>query len=267
MEIDFKELVSFDQFEEISELQYKIWNLSDRDIISTISLKALTLNYPIMGMVLGAFAENKMVGFVICMPTREPNTLYGLIMGVFPEYQNSEIGNKLCIKVLEICLKQNVNKIFWTFEPLESQLGHLYLNKWGAVVSRYAQNYYQLKDELNNKFPLDRFIVDCTLQSSRVIERINKRIKARSVKDALNEYPVANGNIYPDEKSVLVQIPSSFSKLKNDAMDRIIEYRKSTRLIFEEYINKRSYFIAEMFSEVINGERQNYYLMENRSYI
>jgi len=267
MGIEFKELVSFDQFEEISNLQFKIWNLSDRDIISTITLKALTLNYPIMGLVIGAYDENKMVGFVICMPTREPNTLYGLIMGVLPEYQNSDIGNKLGIKVLELCLKQNVSKIFWTFEPLESQLGHLYLNKWGAVVSRYAQNYYQLKDELNNKFPLDRFIVDCTLQSNRVIERINKRIKARSVKEALNEYPVANEFHFPDEKSVLVQIPSNISKLKIEEPDKISEYRNSTRLIFEEYINNRSYFIAEMFSEVMGGERQNYYLMEKRSYI
>jgi hypothetical protein len=55
--------------------------------------------------------------------------------------------------------------------------------------------------------------------------------------------------------------------LKNEGTDKLIEYRKRTRLIFEEYINNRSYFIAEMLSEVINGERQNYYLLENRSYI
>ena len=188
-------------------------------------------------------------------------------MGVLPEHQNSEIGNKLGLKVLEICLKQNVNKIFWTFEPLESQLGHLYLNKWGALVSRYAQNYYQLKDDVNNKFPLDRFIVECTINSNRVIERINKRINARSVKEALNEYPVATEINFPDEKSILVQIPSNFHKLKIENSEKLFEFRNRTTLVFEEYINNRSYFIAEMFSEVINGERQNYYLMENRSYI
>jgi len=267
MEIIIKELFTFKEFEEISELQNKIWNLSDRDIISTITLKALTMKYPIMGLLLGAFHDNKMIGFVICIPTREPNTLYGLIMGVLPEFQNSEVGNKLGIKILEICLKQNVNKICWTFEPLDSILGHLYLNKWGAVAVRYEQNYYQLKNEFNNKLPLDRFIVDCNLQSSRVIERINKKIKTKPVKNVLNEHPVAGVDYFPNEKSVLVKIPSDFNKLKSVDIDKANKFRIITRTIFDEYINKRSYFIAELFSEEIEGERQNYYLMEKRSYL
>jgi len=40
-----------------------------------------------------------------------------------------------------------------------------------------------------------------------------------------------------------------------------------TRLVFEEYINNRSYFIAGMFSEKLDGKRENYYLMEKRNYL
>jgi len=53
--------------------------------------------------------------------------MYGLIMGVLPEFQNSEVGNKLGAKIFEICLKENITKFCWTFEPLDSMLGHLYL--------------------------------------------------------------------------------------------------------------------------------------------
>lgn len=267
MEIEIKELSSFKQFEEIAKLQEKIWNLSDRDKISTITLKALTMKYPVMGLILGAYHHNKIIGFVICMPTREPSTMYGLIMGVLPEYENSEVGNQLGVKILEIGNKENINKMSWTFEPLESKLGHLYLNKWGAIVVKYQKDYYQLKNEFNKNFPLDRFIVDCHLQSSRVIEKINKTIKMRSVETALTNFPLAQSNYFPNEKSVLVEIPSNFNQLKKNDLKKTIEFRKATRTIFEEYINKRTYFIAELITGEKNGERQNYYLLEKRSYI
>lgn len=267
MDIVIKELNSFEQFEEIAELESKIWNLSELDKISTITLKALTMKYPLMGLILGAYHDSKIIGFVICLPTREASTMYGLIMGVLPEYQNSDVGNQLGKKILAIGKKENITKMSWTFEPLESALGHLYLNKWGAIVVRYQKEYYQLKNELNKEFPLDRFIVDCNLQSPRVVEKINNELKLLFVKNALKEFPLAESNYLPKEKSVLVKIPSNFNKLKKEDINQTIEYRYITRTIFEEYINKRTYFIAELITGEINGERQNYYLLEKRSYI
>jgi predicted GNAT superfamily acetyltransferase len=267
MKVEVKELVTFEQFDEISELQKKIWNLSERDMISTITLKALTMNYPPMGLVLGAYIDNHLSGFSVCFPTRETGTLYGLIMGVLPELQNSEIGNFIGLKILELCRKQNITKICWTYEPLESLHGHLYLNKWGAVVVRYQQNYYQLKDDLNKKLPMDRFIVDCNLQSNRVIERVKKKFEMRPLEIALNQFPLADGKVFPSDKAVLVRIPADFQKLKKENIDEALQYRNATRIIFEEYITKQSYFIAELISGEVNGERHSYYLLEKRSYI
>jgi predicted GNAT superfamily acetyltransferase len=267
MEIVIKELDSFEQFEELGKLQREIWNLSDRDQISTITLRSLSMKYPIMGLMLGAYHNSNMVGFVVCMPTRESNTLYGMIMGVRPEYRNFEVGNKLGLKVLEECNRQNIDKICWTFEPLDSRLGHLYINKWGAVAIKYEPGYYQLKDEVNSKLPLDRFIVDCHLQSARVINRVNKDAKPLSLSQALLQYPIADDNNYPDHPSVLVKIPSDFNVLKQNNLDEAIAFRMRTRLVFDEYINNRAYFIAGMYSEKKDGMRQNYYLMEKRNYL
>lgn len=267
MEIVIKELDSFEQFEDLARLQKEIWNLSDRDQISTITLRALSMEYPIMGLMLGAYHKENMIGFVLCTPTRESNTLYGMIMGVLPEYRNFEVGNKLGLKVLEKCTKENISKICWTYDPLDSRLGHLYLNKWGAIAIKYAADYYQLKDEYNSKIPLDRLIVDCHLQSNRVIKKAGKPSESLSLKKALCEYPIASEHNYPDHPSVLVEIPSDFHQLKQANPDKAIAYRIKTRRIFEEYINIRSYFIAEMLSEKSAGKRENYYLMERRSYL
>lgn len=267
MDIIVKELDSFDQFEELATLQKAIWHLSDRDQISTITLRALSMEYPIMGLMLGAYHNKNMVGFVVCMPTRESSTLYGMIMGVLPEYHNFEVGNKLGRKVLEKCNKENISKICWTFDPLDSRLGYLYLNKWGAIAIKYEPNYYQLKDEFNSKIPLDRFIVDCHLQSSRVINRINKEVHPISLTQALSEFPIADAINFPDNPSVLVQIPSNFNGLMQNNLDEAIAFRMKTRPVFEEYINNRAYFIAGLFSEKLEGKRENYYLMEKRNYL
>ena len=267
MDIIVKELNSFEQFEELAQLQKAIWHLSDSDQISTITMRALSMKYPIMGLMLGAYLDKKMIGFVVCMPTRESNTLYGMIMGVLPELQNSEVGYKLGLKVLEICNKQGVTKICWTYDPLDSRLGHLYLNKWGAIAIKYEANYYQLKDEYNSNVPLDRFIVDCNLQSSRVTSKINKDVEPLTLTLAIKEFPIAADNNYPDHPSVLVKIPADFNELKKSNLDKAIETRTSTRLIFEEYINNRAYFIASLFSEKTDGKRENYYLMEKRNYL
>jgi predicted GNAT superfamily acetyltransferase len=267
MDILVKELDSFSQFEELAQMQKKIWHLSDRDQISTITLRTLSMEYPIMGIMLGAYQNSEMVGFVICTPTRESNTLYGMIMGVLPEYQNFEVGNKLGFKVLEKCNKENISKICWTYDPLDSKLGHLYLNKWGAIAIKYEANYYQLKDEYNSKLPLDRFIVDCHLQSPRITKRINKDVEPLSLSQALSEFPVADADNYPDHPAVLVKIPADFNSLKKTNPREAIIFRMNTRLVFEEYINNRAYFIAGMYSEELNGERENFYLMEKRNYL
>lgn len=267
MDILVKEIDSFEQFEELAQLQKNIWHLSDRDQISTITLRTLSMEYPIMGIMLGAYHNKKMVGFAVCTPTRESNTLYGMIMGVLPEYHNFEVGNQLGLKILEKCNKENISKICWTYEPLDSRLGHLYLNKWGAIAIKYKANYYQLKDEHNSKLPLDRFIVDCHLQSPRITKRINKEIESLSLSQALSEFPVADANNFPDHPSVLVKIPSDFNKLKQTNLEEAIAFRMSTRLVFEEYINNRAYFIAGMFFEKADGKRENFYLMEKRNYL
>jgi predicted GNAT superfamily acetyltransferase len=267
MEIECKELDSFKQFEELSKLQREIWKLSDLDIISTITLKALSMKYPLMGLVMGAFVDEKIVGFVICVPTRETSTLYGLIMGILPEYQKQDIGNKLGIKILEKCLKQGINKICWTFDPLDCVLGHLYLNKWGAVAVKYEKDCYQLVDEQNSKIPQDRFIVDCNLNSNRVIERINKKIELVSLKEAMLHYPVACEDSFPDSLNVLVKIPNNFTKAKISNPETALIQRIQTRTVFDEFITKRKYFIASMLMDEIDGERQFYYLLEKRSYI
>ena len=267
MEIECRELSTFEEFKEVLELQQKIWNLSDRDVISTITLKALSMQYPLMGMVIGAFKEEKLAGFAICVPTREPSTFYGLIMGVLPEFQKQEIGNKLGIKILERCLKQGIYKICWTFDPLDSVLGHLYFNKWGAVAVKYEKDCYNLTDEFNSKIPQDRFVVDCNLNSNRVIERINKNIEPQPLKDAIKQFPIVSPGNFSDSTDVLIKIPANYSSLKKTNPEEAIKQRLQTRLIFEEYITNRKYFIASMLMDESENERQYYYLMEKRSYI
>jgi predicted GNAT superfamily acetyltransferase len=78
----------------------------------------------------------------------------------------------------------------------------------------------------------------------------------------MEEYPVATADNFPEADAVLVQIPSDLQKLKKTNLDKALEFRMNTRKIFDEYINNRGFAATELFSERIDGERMNYYLLE-----
>ncbi|MCK4662977.1 MAG: GNAT family N-acetyltransferase [Bacteroidales bacterium] len=263
-DILIKELNTFEQFKDCYHLQDKIWNLSDKDKISAITLKALTMRYPQMGIVIGAFIE-KMIGFAVFFPTQEVNTLYGHIIGVLKEYADANIGVKMLMKAQEICSEREIIKICWTYEPLEGRNANLYINKMGAIAVKYEEEYFEVEDELNRGFPIDRFIVDWNIQSKRVVDRINKKTEKKSLSDIIKLYKTVTNHYFPNDKTVLVEIPSDLQKIKKENMTKAIEYRMNTRKIFNEYLNNRGFIISELYSEIINNERRNYYLLEKRN--
>lgn len=268
MNIDIKELKTHDQFLEVLDLQEKIWHLSDKDKISPITLRALAMEYPLMGISLGAYHQSTMVGFVICLPTREPNTIFGLIMGILPEYEGKYIGDKLNNKILEFCQRKGITKICWTFEPLEKNLAQFYIEKYGAIVVKYKEDYYYVEDEINKGLPIDRFIADCNPLSSRVTERIQKKArKELSMADIKKNYQIATSSYAPEKGPVLVEIPSNFQKLKKENPENALAYRLNTRKLFNEYINSKGYYISDFYSAIENGQKRYFYLLEKKSFI
>jgi predicted GNAT superfamily acetyltransferase len=163
----------------VEELQRVIWPGNDMEIVPVHMLRACVHNG---GLVLGAYRGESLVGFVFGFPGLEfhgskPKLIHASHMaGVHPEFRNAGIGYKLKRAQWQVVRKQGVERITWTYDPLQSRNANLNIAKLGAVCSTYIPNYYgEMRDEINLGMPSDRFQVDWWVNSSRVRHRLMAR--------------------------------------------------------------------------------------------
>lgn len=269
--IEYRELKSFTEFRECISLQKKIFGVSEIDTFPPLILYVFARESPPVGIVIGAFdkspREEKLVGVFFGTAMLRENAYYGLVGGVLPEYQGQNIGTELFRKLREIALSRNVQYFYWSYEPLEGNLAHTNYNKLGHLGIKYDESAYELTDDAppDKNIPIDKILIKWELDSQRVREKKAGTYRGKiEIEKALSKYPVIDENNFTDSNMVLVEIPENFIALKKTSFEKALYWRLSTRKIFNEYINKRGYWITEFYSQKKEGERHNYYLLEKQ---
>ncbi|XPV75870.1 MAG: hypothetical protein ACNI27_14700 [Desulfovibrio sp.] len=257
MDIQVRELETHAELRECVDLQREIWGLDDLMVMSAITMKALTIDGPKMGLVVGAFHNNKMVGLNIVMPSMEPDVAYGHMLGVLEEYRDGKVAHKMGVYVHNALTERGVNYLTWTYEPLESRNAHLYLNRMGAQVTAYLKDCYEVPCDMHEGLSLDRFLVRLNLLSPPEREE-------GTLEELLNRYPVAREDFLPDVRKILVEIPGDLAVLKDVDMTAALRFRQETRRVFGEYITARSYTTGGLFSGEDSSGRVSYYLLQRR---
>ena len=121
-------------------LQKEIWGMDDACAMSPITLKALTMSSPKMGLLSGAFAGEKMVAVLLALPSFVPGVAYGHMLGVLEAYRDGNLGHRMTLRLFEQLRALGYHRVVWTFEPLESRNAHLYINKMGGRVTKYCND-------------------------------------------------------------------------------------------------------------------------------
>lgn len=163
----------------VEALQREVWPGSETDIVPAHLLITVVHNG---GLVLGAFAEEQLVGFVFGFPGLEstpdgPRPKHCSHMaGVHPEYRNRGLGFALKRAQWQMVRHQGLDHITWTYDLLLSRNANLNIARLGAVCSTYRRSEYgEMRDGLNAGLPSDRFQVDWWLNTPRVERRLSKR--------------------------------------------------------------------------------------------
>ena len=266
--IEYSEINTFSEFNECIELQRKIFGLSDIDIIPVAILNIIARKNPFMGLLVGIFKntelKREMIGFSISLTSGINNSIYAIATGVLPEYQNKMYGYGVILKVRELAIENNVNTIYTLYDPLESNLGRLYMNRFGFVGTKFIENAYQLDDEVTlvDEIPNDKILVEWDPVSETTINKINGDFKHLRLNEALEKYPVVDNIKSIKDSSVLVKIPENFKdiKIKNPSLAK--NYRNKVRPIFRRYINDYNFKLTNSFTGKINKQRYTYYLLE-----
>jgi predicted GNAT superfamily acetyltransferase len=126
---------------------------------------------------IGAFeasgkAGGKLVGFVHTMIALiDKHVVYhSHLAAVLESWRHKNIGYKMKLAQREHAIRAGVPLIMWTFDPLQSRNAHFNINKLGAIIRRYAVNYYGegLSTVFDSAVPSDRVFAEWWVSSPHV---------------------------------------------------------------------------------------------------
>lgn len=266
--IEYRELTCPDEFRVCVSLQREIFKLVDIDVIPVAIMSLFAKKVPPIGIVIGAVdksnEKDKIVGFLFNTAALQNNTICSLLGGVLPEYQKKGIIQGMFYKLQEWAQARDIKYMYGVFDPLKGVIGNAYIRKLGFWGVRYQAEVPDLTFENPSEkgFPQDNVVVKWDFNSDRPRQRI--KVEKKDIETILSEYPIVNDKKFEAEgsKVVLVEIPGNIDALIKTNFEEALNWRLKTRTIFEEYINKRKYWITEFFSHQKDEKRHNYYLLQ-----
>ena len=277
-----KIIENMNEMHQAVELQRLVWLESETDIIPAHLMNSAVHSG---GLLIGAYVDQKMVGFVFGFPgfysTPDGPRLkhYSSILGIHPEWQGQGIGFALKRAQWQMVRHQGIDRITWTFDPLVSRNAWLNITRLGAVCDTYLRDFYgKMNDVLNQGLPSDRFNVDWWVNSHRVNRRLSRR--RRNHLDLVHFLsggaPIINPaemdiNVLPhpvekveitfgkDLPILLVEIPANFLSLKGADISLALAWRLHSRAIFEDLF-KAGYLVTD-FVRSTNLPSRSYYVL------
>lgn len=141
VDIDIREVTTVEEYDACITLQREVFGLPDLEISPR---RHLIVSRRAGGWTLGAFVQDRLIGFVHHLAAVNGNDIFGYshMMAVGAEYQNKGVGAQLKWAQRARALAEGRSFIKWTFEPMRARNAHFNLNRLGAVVREYAVNFY-----------------------------------------------------------------------------------------------------------------------------
>ncbi|MGD8402674.1 MAG: GNAT family N-acetyltransferase [Anaerolineales bacterium] len=273
-------LESPEEMAAVEELQRIVWPGDETEVVPTHMLIAAVHNG---GIVMGAFVNDEMIGFVFGFPGLEmlpdgPQPKHcSHMMGVHPDWRNVGLGFALKRAQWQMVRRQGLAHITWTYDPLFSRNAYLNIAKLGAVCNTYRQSEYgTLRDGLNAGLPSDRFQVDWWLNTRRVERRLGKRARGTLSLEQFTKadlqpcYSLHTGTdglprppehfSAPDGSILLAEIPSDFIAIKEADFALARDWRFFTREFFETAFAD-GYLVTDFIFDRIDGKSHSLYVL------
>ena len=278
-------LETIEEMSAVEALQREVWPGSETDVVPAHILITAVHNG---GVLLGAFVDNELIGFVFGFPGIEstpdgPRPKHcSHIAGVHPDYRDSGVGFALKRAQWQIVRHQGLDHVTWTYDPLLSRNARLNIARLGAVCSTYRRSEYgDMRDGLNAGLPSDRFQVDWWINTKRVERRLSKRARPTLSLNHLMRvgvHPLYSLQTGPDNlprppehvpsleaQLIAAEIPSDFMALKSADFALARDWRFFAREFFETAFAE-GYIVTDfVFDKGENSPRSFYILTDGES--
>ena len=259
-----------DEFRECVDLQEETWGHGFSERVAPAILKVSQI---LGGVAAGAYdGSGRLTGFVFGMTGVKDGEVvhWSDMLAVRRGARDTGLGSRLKTYQREVLLERGVQKMFWTFDPLQSRNAYLNFAKLGIVVREYVRDMYgQTDSPLHRGIGTDRFIALWLMDSERVARRVAGVEQGPEMADA-EDAPVALGVedagselVRPgetilgmEETRVRVSIPAEISILMSRSSELAVAWRRATRTVLTHYMG-RGYQVHEL----LRGGNASQYLL------
>jgi predicted GNAT superfamily acetyltransferase len=211
------------------------------------------------GILVAAYDGEQPVGFCYGFPARKRWNvwLHSHMLAVLPAYRGRDLGFQLKVAQRQAALEDEYSVVSWTFDPLQYVNARLNLARLGAVGTSYLVDYYgPMEDPLNRGLPTDRILLEWSIASSAVAERIARSsagpepvgvpVINQITAERTGVLRCADPDLNLTQSPLLLRIPTEFAALRNRDPGLARDWRIKTRLAFSHYLGLR-YRAVDLF--------------------
>ena len=272
-EVQFRRLYwrDINELNQIVELQDQVWQMGDKNLVPE---NLLAIVEEVGGDVLSAGKPGSAPdGFVLTVPTANPERLFLHMVGVNPESQSRGLGEKLMLLEGTLARDRGIKRIDWTYDPLMGANANLYLAHLGTVPHKYTINKYGILvnstdpniEPRYKKVETDRFTVRWDIGNDGLWQKIMSGENFTADLSGESEW---NGEgAVPDR--FRVSLPRDFASMTREGMIDTRNYLRQIALramSYEDISNRGS---VEGTHEVTGfgsdpDSNANYYVFESR---
>ncbi|HKY30122.1 MAG TPA: GNAT family N-acetyltransferase [Pyrinomonadaceae bacterium] len=261
--IEIRQVKGLSELRAVEDLQKEVWRCSDREIVPSLALVPLL---EIGGVLIGGFQKNELIAFVLGFPGIENDRpiLHSEMLAVKREFRSSGLGYRLKLAQREKALQKGIDKITWTFDPLQSLNAHLNFSRLGVISDRYKVNYYGQTSSFLHRTGTDRLWVSWLLNSERVKRKLEGATNLPDVEGAATVLavsdtgePVLNQDIAKDR--LILEIPGDVNELMRKESDIAIRWREASRQAFSSVLDA-GYTLVDFYRSERKGRAIGSYL-------
>ena len=225
------------------------------------------------GVAAGAFDDDgSLAGFIFGLSGIENGSPvhWSDMLAVRTDCRGRGLGIRLKSYQRNVVLENGIRRMYWTFDPLESQNAYINLARLGIVAREYVENMYgQTDSPLHRGIGTDRFVALWQLDAARVERRLAEEESPAAIEELAgvprvldctpaspSGWPEPEARETPRADQVLAAIPSNIQALKAATPELAARWREATRSVLRSYLSN-GYEVCEL----IRGARVSHYLL------
>lgn len=273
-DFQFRRLQKPEEFRAVEEVHRAAGGFSEDAAVPTPVQRAVQDNG---GIVLGAFAEIYLAGFTVGFLGWDGEKLYHYshVTAVRPEYQNHRLGFRLKTHQRDEVLRQGLDEVRLTFDPLQSRTAFLHVRRLGVVPDRYLLHYYgRLGAETGETFESDRVHATWKLQDPAVLARLEGKAPTRAEDEArfASSQPIVETELddhglrvpsavqEPSRPTAHLEVPFDLGLIRQHAPESLRRWRHATRDAFRAAFDTG--YVVDDFAVVTPAhERRSVYFL------